>query len=264
MADFQTIKLEASPGGVATVLINRPEKHNALNAQVIEELADAFETVRTSNCRVLVLRGAGKSFSAGADIKWMKAAAHYSVAQNEADALLLAKMLHALADLPMMSIALVHGACMGGGAGLAAACDLVVADIGAKFRFSEVRLGLTPGTISPFVVRAIGPRWANALFVSGDGFDAEFAAKIGLVQYVVVDEMQMEAKLEHLSKLAFHTSPSAVCAAKQLVREVANHPIDEELMHKTAKHIAMRRASDEGKEGLAAFLEKRMPSWLKE
>ncbi|VAW02821.1 Methylglutaconyl-CoA hydratase [hydrothermal vent metagenome] len=261
MADFQTIKLKASPGGVAVIIINRPEKHNAFTAQVIDELADAFETVRTSNCRVLLLRGAGKSFSAGADLNWMKAAAQYSKAENEADALKLAQMLHRLADLPMMTIACVQGACMGGGVGLAAACDVVVAQQSAMFRFSEVRLGLTPGTISPFVIRAIGPRWANALFVSAESFDAEFAAKIGLVHYTVKDETEMEDMVETLSKMAWHTAPGAVADAKKLVREVSSAPIDETLMHKTAKHIAMRRASKEGKEGLNAFLEKRKPNW---
>ncbi len=261
MNSFQTIKLKSSPGGVTSILINRPEKHNAFTAQVIDELADAFETVRTSNCRMLLLRGAGKSFSAGADLNWMKAAAHYSKSENQADALKLAQMLHRLADLPMMTVACVQGACMGGGAGLAAACDVVVAHKSAMFRFSEVRLGLTPGTISPFVIRAIGPRWANALFVSGESFNAAYAEKIGLIHYPVADETEMEDMIEHLGKLAFHTAPEAVAKAKQLVREVTGQPIDDELMRVTAKHIAERRASDEGIEGLSAFLEKRKPKW---
>ncbi len=263
MDDFQTIKLMASPGGVASILLNRPDTHNAFTALMVEELSDAIETVRTSNCRVLLLRGAGRSFSAGADLNWMKAAAHYSKSENEADALKLANMLKSLSELPILTIACVHGACMGGGAGLVAACDMAVARSNAKFRFSEVRLGLTPATISPFVVRAIGARWSNALFITGESFDANFAANIGLVQYVVADEMAMESQLEHLAKLAFHTAPGAVADAKRLVHEVDGHPINEDLMHKTAKHIAMRRASDEGKEGLSAFLEKRKVSWIR-
>jgi len=263
MSDFQTIKLLASPGGVASILLNLPDTHNAFTALMVEELSDAIETVRTSNCRVLLLRGSGKSFSAGADLNWMKAAAHYTKAENEADALKLAKMLQALSELPMLTIACVHGACMGGGAGLVAACDMAVARDGAKFRFSEVRLGLIPATISPFVVRAIGARWSNALFITGEGFDADFAEKIGLVQYVVADEMQMESMLEKLAKLAFETAPGAVNDSKKLVHEVSNHPINEDLAHKTARHIAARRASDEGKEGLSAFLEKRKPNWIK-
>ncbi|MBL4618034.1 MAG: enoyl-CoA hydratase/isomerase family protein [Robiginitomaculum sp.] len=262
MSDFQTIQLQASPGGVASILLNQPQTHNAFTALMIEELSSAIETVRTSNCRVMLLRGAGKSFSAGADLNWMKAAAHYSKAENEADALKLAKMLQSLAELPILTIACVHGACMGGGAGLVAACDVAVAKKGTNFRFSEVRLGLTPATISPFVVRAIGARWAKALFITGEGFDASFAEKMGLVQYAVADENEMEQTVEYLTKLAFHTAPGAVAAAKELVSGVSNQPINDELMHKTAKHIAARRASDEGKEGLQAFLSKRKPNWV--
>lgn len=264
MSEFQTIVLDASPGGVATILFNRPDKHNAFTAQVISELMDAFETVRASNCRLLILRGAGRSFSAGADLEWMQAAAHYTKAENEKDAAQLAHMLHKLAELPVVTLACVHGACMGGGAGIAAACDIVIAQESAKFRFSEVRLGLTPGTISPFVIRAIGPRFAKALFVTGEGFDAEYAEKIGLAHYVVKNEAEMEALTEDISKLVFHAAPNAVRHAKQLVDEVADHPINEDLMHMTARHIAARRASDEGKEGLSAFLEKRKPNWVKD
>lgn len=262
MSDFQTIQLQASPGGVASILLNQPQTHNAFTALMIEELSSAIETVRTSNCRVMLLRGAGKSFSAGADLNWMKAAAHYSKVENESDALKLAKMLQSLAELPILTIACVHGACMGGGAGLVAACDVAVAKKGTNFRFSEVRLGLTPATISPFVVRAIGARWAKALFITGESFDANFAEKMGLVQYAVADENEMEQIVEYLTKLAFHTAPGAVAAAKELVAGVSNQPINDELMHKTAKHIAARRASDEGKEGLQAFLSKRKPNWV--
>lgn len=262
MSDFQTIQLQASPGGVASILLNQPQTHNAFTALMIEELSSAIETIRTSNCRVMLLRGAGKSFSAGADLNWMKAAANYSKAENEADALKLAKMLQSLAELPILTIACVHGACMGGGVGLVAACDVAVARNGSNFRFSEVRLGLTPATISPFVVRAIGARWAKALFITGESFDANFAEKMGLVQYAVADENEMEQTVEYLTKLAFHTAPGAVAAAKELVSGVSNQPINDELMHKTAKHIAERRASDEGKEGLQAFLSKRKPNWV--
>lgn len=264
MSQFQTIEFDASPGGVATILFNRPDKHNAFTAQVISKLMDAFETVRASNCRMLILRGAGKSFSAGADLEWMQAAAHYTKAENEDDALQLANMLHKLADLPLVTVACVHGACMGGGAGIAAACDVVIAQSSAKFRFSEVRLGLTPGTISPFVIQAIGPRWAKALFVTGESFDADFAESIGLVHYVAEDEEEMEELTEHVSKLIFHAAPEAVRHAKMLVDEVTGHEINADLMHKTAKHIAARRASDEGKEGLSAFLQKRKPNWVKD
>ena len=261
MSDLNTVELEATPGGVATVLINRPGKHNAFNDRVVEQLADAFETVRTSTCRAMILRGAGKSFSAGGDLEWMRAAGHYTKAENEADALAMAHMLKKLADLPMMTIASVQGACMGGGCGLVAACDVAVARADAKFRFSEVRLGLIPAAISPYVVRAIGPRWAKALFVSGEGFDGEYAQKMGLVHYTVQNETEMDDLVDTLVKLAFSAAPGAVADSKKLVDDVADRPINDDLVHMTAKRIAERRASDEGREGLAAFLEKRKPDW---
>jgi methylglutaconyl-CoA hydratase len=261
MSDLNTVIVDASPGGVATVMIDRPEKHNAFNALVVEQLTDAFETVRTSNCRTLILRGAGKSFSAGGDLEWMRAAGHYTKAENETDALGLAHMLKKLAELPMLTIASVQGACMGGGCGLVAACDVAVARTDANFRFSEVRLGLIPAAISPYVIRAIGPRWANALFVTGEGFNGEYAEKMGLVHYTVKDETEMEDMLEYLTKLAFQTAPGAVAASKKLMAEVTGKPITDDLIHMTAKRIAALRASEEGKEGLSAFLEKRKPNW---
>jgi methylglutaconyl-CoA hydratase len=180
---------------------------------------------------------------------------------NEADALALAAMLKALWDLPQLTVAMVRGAAIGGGAGLAATCDVAVAHAGAQFRFSEVRLGLTPATISPYVIRAIGPRWAQALFASGVGVDAEQARAIGLVHYVEPDDAHFEARAEAFATAAFHNAPGAVADAKQLVRDVAFSTIDQALMHDTAKRIAARRQSAEGREGLNAFLEKRKPHW---
>jgi methylglutaconyl-CoA hydratase len=194
----------------------------------------------------------------------MRIAADFTAEENEADALKIAHMFAKLHALPQLTIAAVHGACMGGGAGLVAACDVAVALASAQFRFSEVRLGITPATISPFIVQAIGPRWARALFATAESFDGAFAEKIGLVHYVVPDEAGLEAKLEHLAKLAFHAAPGAVAEAKKLAHDVYGRPIDGALAHLTAKRIAGRRASEEGKEGLAAFLEKRKPSWAAE
>ena len=262
MSEYQTISLEASPGGVAVVLLNRPEKRNAFNHVMVNELADAFETLRgEDHLRMVILRGAGETFSAGADLDWMKNAADFTQAENEEDAFALAEMLRKLHDLPQMTVALVQGAAMGGGAGLVAACDVAVSMKNTQFRFSEVRLGLTPATISPFVIEAIGPRWAKALFVSGESFDAAYAERMGLVQYLVKDETEMEGMLEHLSKLAFANAPGAVADAKQLVDDVSGREFGTDLSHMTAKRIAARRASDEGREGISASLEKRKPKW---
>jgi len=262
MQTYETISLDATPAGVAIVTLNRPDKHNAFNALVVQELADAFDNLRAeTQLRMVILRGNGKSFSAGADLKWMKAAADYTRAENEEDAFALAEMLRALYELPQMTLALVQGACMGGGMGLVAACDVAVAMKSATFRFSEVRLGLTPATISPFVVQAIGPRMAKALFVTGEAFDAAYAEKIGLVQYVVDDADGLADMEEHLSKMMFDTAPGAVADAKILVHDIVGETIDRGLSHETAKRIAARRASQEGREGLDAFLEKRRPTW---
>jgi methylglutaconyl-CoA hydratase len=262
MQTFETIELSVTPDGVAAVLLNRPERHNAFNAQVIRELSEAFETLRgEDHLRMVILKGAGRSFSAGGDIEWMRAAANYSQRENEEDALALAEMLRRLYVLPQLTCAMVTGACMGGGAGMVAACDMAIALKGANFRFSEVRLGLTPATISPFVIEAIGPRWAKALFMTGEGFDAEFAHKIGLVQYVAADEAEFIALQEHVSRLMSDTAPGAVADAKRLVHDVTGLAINSDLSRETAHRIAMRRASEEGREGLDAFLTKRRPGW---
>lgn len=261
MAD-DPVLLDVSPEGLAVVLLNRPEKRNAFDEAMIASLADAFETLKgADHVRMVLLRGAGGHFSAGADIDWMKRQGDRDRADNEADALDLARMLKALHDLPQVTVALVQGAAMGGGAGLVAACDVGVAVKGASFRFSEVRLGLTPATISPYVIAAIGPRWANALFTTAESFDGEYAEKIGLTHYTVDDEAGLQAMAEHLAKLAFGAAPGAVADAKRLVRDVTGNRIDDGLLRETARRIAARRASDEGREGLAAFLGRRKASW---
>jgi len=259
-----TVRLDVTPGGAAIVTLNRPDKHNAFNADVVMRLDDIFETLRANadEARMVFLRGAGPSFSAGGDLSWMKAAVDWTHEDNINDAMALARMLKKLSTLPQLTCALVHGAAMGGGAGLVAACDMAVSAKDAQFRFSEVRLGLTPATISPFVVRAIGPRYAKALFATGEGFDGAFAHQIGLVQYVVDKAEDLDEMMEHLGKLVFSAAPGAVADAKKLVDHVAFTDIDEDIMRWTARAIADRRASDEGQEGLAAFLEKRKPAWL--
>ena len=262
MAEYKTIILEISPSGVASVTLNRADKHNAFNATVIAELTDAFERLSNQkDARVVVLRGAGKSFSAGADLSWMKEAASYTQAQNEADAVKLAEMLRKLHDLPQATLAMVQGAAIGGGAGLVAACDVVVALASAKFRFSEVRLGLTPATISPFVIKAIGPRWAKALFVTAESFDAPYAEKMGLVHYTAQNDDEMTMLEEYVVGMLLGAAPGAVHDSKKLIDDFAGQEITDAIGVETAKRIAARRASEEGREGLSAFLEKRKPHW---
>ncbi len=259
---YENIEIDVSRGGVAVILLNRPQKRNALNAQVIEELADCFETLRKNpEVRVVLLRGAGPVFSAGADIEWMRAGADYTTSENEEDAHAMAEMLRRLYELPQLTIAMVHGAAMAGACGLVAASDVSVALKGTKFGFTEVRLGIVPATISPYVINAIGPRWARALFATAEIFDAEFAHRISLIHYAVANETEMESLVEHLTRLAFDASPAAIADAKDLVADVAGEVIDSSLSRKTAKRLAHCRASEQGKEGLAAFLEKRKPGW---
>ncbi len=264
MAEYENIELDVSREGVVVILLNRPNKRNAFNAEVISELSDAMETLsKNTEARIVLIRGAGPVFSAGADIDWMKAAADYTTHENEQDAYRMAEMLRRLNGLPQVTIALVHGAAMGGGAGLAAACDIAVAMKTTRFSFSEVRMGIIAATISPYVVEAIGPRWARALFTTGEIFDGDFAHKIGLVQYVAADETEMEQTVEHLADLVFQASPAAVADSKDLVAEVTGRTFDADLSRLTAKKLAHRRASAQGKEGLAAFLEKRKPVWTR-
>ena len=263
MTDTPPVIVDASPGGTVVLTLNRPERHNAINDRIIAALDDALETVRgADHVRVVILRGAGRSFSAGVDVDWLRSSTRFTPDENEQDALGLARLLEKLYDLPQLTIAAIHGAAMGGGAGLAAACDVVIATKAAQFRFPEVRLGLTPAPIAPFVVQAIGPRWARALFATGESFDSAFAEKIGLVHYAVEDDDEIGVILEHVTKLAFHAAPGALEASKRIAHEVYGRPISDGLAHLTARRVAHRRASEEGQEGVAAFLEKRKPSWL--
>lgn len=263
MAAYTSINMDVSRAGVAVILLNRPSKRNAFNAEVIGELADAFETLsKTPEVRLVMLRGAGTVFSAGADLEWMKAAADYSEQENEQDAYALAEMLRKLQTLPQATLAVVHGAAMGGGVGLVAACDVAIALESTKFAFTETRLGIIPAAISPYVMDAIGARWARALFVTGESFDGAFAHKIGLVQYTAKDEAELEELTEGIAKMVFQGAPGAIAASKDLVDAVAGQEFGPSLSRLTARRLAQRRASKEGKDGVAAFLEKRKPFWL--
>lgn len=246
------------PSNVAHVTLDRPERHNAFDEALIAALHDAFTGFAASRPRAVVLRGAGESFCAGADLGWMKRAAGWSEAENEADALKLSDMLAAIDACPAPVIAVLQGAVYGGGVGLVACADMAVAGHGAKFRLSEVRLGLTPATISPFVVAAIGARQARRWFLTAEPFGAAAALAMTLVHAVADDpEAQLETWLAHLLDAA----PGAVADAKALVGDFAGRPVTPGLRQETARRIAARRASGEGREGVAAFLAKRRPAW---
>jgi methylglutaconyl-CoA hydratase len=256
------VTIDSTPEGVVTVTINRPDRRNAFHASTISALRDAFETLHgAEGVRVVFLRGAGNVFSAGADLEWMKAAVDWTEDDNRADAMGLAHMLKALADIPAPTVALVETAAMGGGAGLVAVCDMAVATAGTRFAFSEVKLGLIPATIGPYVVRAIGPRHAVALFATGRLFDAEHALRIGLITELVADTAALDKAKERITAEVMAAAPGAAAEAIQLVADITGKPINHELMEDTARRIARRRVDAEGQEGVRAFLDKRKPSW---
>jgi methylglutaconyl-CoA hydratase len=246
---------------VATVRLNRPDKHNAFDEHLIAELTQAFRDLPADAAvRVIVLAANGPSFSAGADLDWMKRMSAMDRAANERDSLLLADLMAAIDRCPKPVIALVQGAAFGGGVGLVACCDIAIASTRASFSLSEVRLGLIPAVISPYVAAAIGPRACRRYFLTAERFDAETAERLGLVHRVVEPEALGTAQDEIVAHL-LKGGPNALAAAKDLIQRVSDAPNDEALRRDTAKRIADARASDEGKEGIAAFLEKRKPNW---
>lgn len=263
MSDSEDVVLfNTTRAGVAVVTLNRPKVHNAFNPQVIEKLSEIFRTLRTADTvRVVMIDGAGPSFSAGADLAWMRSAADYSKADNREDAGDMAEMLHRLHSLPQVTIALVHGAAMAGGCGILSACDIAIATKTASFALSEVRLGIIPAVISPYVIRAIGTRAAQRYFLTAERFDAATAHALGLVHILVNDNDGLAKESERLVDQIFTCAPGAIAAAKELIEAVAGHPIDSHIRADTSRRIAERRASDEAKEGLSAFLEKRKPKW---
>jgi methylglutaconyl-CoA hydratase len=257
------VSIEATVQGAETVTLNRPSRKNAFDSGLISAMEEAFRTLAgAEGVRVVFVRGAGGTFSAGADLEWMRAAADRSEADNREDAFELAKMLKQLWDLPMLTVALVEGGAFGGGAGVAAACDLAVAARDAKFSFSEVRLGLIPATISPYVIQAIGPRAARGLFATGRVFDAEEALRAGLVTEVV-DAGGVDAAHDRIAREIMACAPQAVAGAKQLVSDLYGKEIERGLMEETARRIATARVGPEGQEGVRAFLERRKPDWAR-
>lgn len=247
--------------GVATITLNKPELHNAFDDQMITTLTHMFKHVaRDNNARVLVLQAKGKSFCAGADLNWMKRMVNYSYEQNLADANALATMLHTLYNLPKPTLVKIQGAAYGGAVGLVACCDIAVSSRLSKFCLSEVKLGLIPATISPYVIDAIGPRIARRYFMTAEVFSARRARRLGLISESVTEE-ELDVTVEDIVNNILNNGPNAVAAAKQLVFDVKDEPISEELIEKTSLRIATTRVSVEGQEGLNAFLQKRVPAW---
>jgi methylglutaconyl-CoA hydratase len=247
---------------VRFITLNRPERHNAFDDLLIGELTEAFLAASAdSGVRVVVLDSAGKSFSAGADLDWMKRMAGYGRDRNLADARGLARLMQVIDQCPKPTIAVVQGAAYGGGVGLAAACDMVVAADHALFCLSEVKLGIIPAVISPYVVRAIGARASRRYFQTAETFSAAKAAELGLVSEVAAPD-QLTAIRDRWIAALLVNGPAAMAAAKDLAGQAAERQLDDSLRGWTAERIADLRASDEGREGINAFLERRKPSWI--
>jgi methylglutaconyl-CoA hydratase len=258
---YQTLDISIGDK-IATVTLNRPDVRNAFNETTIAELALAFDELgRSDVVRAIVLAANGPAFCAGADLNWMKKMAGYSDAENLADAGKLADMLRTIYLCPKPVVAKVQGDCYAGGMGLVAACDIAVSVADAGFCLSEVKLGLIPGTISPYVIKAMGENAARRYFLTAERFTAQEALRIGFVHEVVAADA-LDATVAGIVKALVNNSPNAVRQAKLLVRDMAGQDVSDALLHDTAERIALIRASSEGREGVASFLEKRKPSWL--
>ena len=248
-------------GPVARVFLNRPEVRNAFNSAVIADLTQAFAALGADDSvRAIVLGGHGKAFCAGGDLNWMRAMADYSWEQNRADAMALADMLWTIYSCPKPVIGRIHGDCFAGGVGLAACCDILVAAEGAHFCLSEARLGLLPATIGPYVLRALGEQASRRYFVTAERFSTTEAHRLGLVHALTTPEA-LDATADEIVATLVANGPQAVKASKRLVQDLAGQPITASLREDTARRIADIRASDEGKEGVSAFLQKREPAW---
>ncbi|WP_417222122.1 enoyl-CoA hydratase/isomerase family protein [Amphritea sp.] len=261
----QFVLLEKSSNGVAELIINRPEVHNAFDDAVIEQLIEQLEATHIDpDVRVLVLRSRGKNFSAGADLAWMKRMANNTHAENRVDAGRLAKLMELLNNHSKPTIALIQGAAYGGAVGLAACCDIVIAAQSSAFCLSEVKIGLIPAVISPYVVRAIGERQSRRYFLTAEPFSAHTAQQFGLVHEVVENVEQLDEACDRMTATLQKNSPQGMLAAKQLIYAVSQKEITAEVIDDTARRIADIRVSDEGQEGLSSFLQKRKPNWIQE
>jgi methylglutaconyl-CoA hydratase len=256
-----TVLVSRDGHGVTTVTLNRPALHNAFDDALIQRLIETFEALGAdSECRAVVLAGAGKSFSAGGDLNWMRRMAGYGYAENVADAGELGRLMSTLDRLPKPTVARVHGSVFAGGLGLVACCDVAVAEQHTVFCVSETRLGLVPAVISPYLIRAMGARIARRYFLTAERFSAAEAHRIGLV-HEIAPAAQLEATVEAIVAALLDGGSHAQARSKRLISEVADRPIEQPVIDLTARAIAEARASDEALEGLAAFFEKRKPKW---
>ena len=257
--EYTTFRIERE-GAVARLVLDRPQVKNAFDEVLIGEMSAALEAIAHDDAiRVMVLTGAGDVFSAGADLNWMKKVATYGFEENVEDALIFARMLESLYSLPKPTIARINGACLGGGVGLVSACDVAVAVPEAKFALREILLGIAPSAISPYVLRKIGENHAHDYFLTGRTFDAARAREIGLVNELVEREL-LDAEIDVWVQRFLHAGPKAIAATKKLINRVAWSSI-EDVQEYTARTIASLRGSEEGREGFAAFFEKRKPDW---
>ena len=263
MGNYKNIEFELTDQ-VGIVWLNRPDVHNALNAEMISEIIDCFlEINEMEDVRIVLLRGRGKSFCAGADLNYMKGIAGFGFEENYQDSLNLAKCFNVIYTCVKPTIAVVHGAAIGGANGLLSACDFVYCDIETKFAFSEVKLGIAPATISPYVVKRVGETGARDLMLTGRRFLGDEAERSGLVNKALNAE-HLEEQLSYTVKQLMSSGPDAVSACKKLIYNLYNELSFEDSIDFTARMIAELRASDEGQEGMASFLEKRRPNWVKE
>jgi len=263
MTAERMLKLVFSSDGFATLTLNRPKVHNALSDVFIGQVRESLAEIRQAVPRALFLRAEGKSFSAGADLEWMKRAASYSKEENFKDAMELSGMLNDLSSLPFPSVGLIQGAALGGGVGLVAACDISVSVKTAKFTLSEVKLGLVPATIAPYVIRRIGEKQARRYFLTAERFDAYEARRIGLLHEVVEDEQGL-SQFENWAKSHFcNNAPGAMAACKDLISTVVGRPVDSKLLEDTATLLANQRDTQECRDGIAAFFEKKSAPFVK-
>ena len=259
---YQNISTEIDRG-VGIVSLSRPDRHNAFDDVTIVELLQALAAMEADAAvRVVVLSSVGKSFCAGADLSWMQRAAGYGAEENLRDAKVLAEMLRKLACLPKPTVARVQGPAYGGGLGLVAACDIAIATFDAQFALSEVKLGMIPATIGPHVIAAIGERHARRYMLTAERFSAAEAYRIGLIHEMVADEAGLDQAVGQVVDTLLKNGPRAMAECKELIRAVAGKPLSDELVADTAGRIARLRASEEAKEGIDAFLNKRQPRWV--